>query len=447
MIFDKIENLSAYRALLPEIAEILRYLDETDVSSLSAGKHDIGGGMTVAVNCYAPKDSALFEAHRKYIDLQYMISGSEDMICAQLGGCSEGGEYSDETDAQFFAHAEHRTTLTANPGNFTLFFPWDAHKPGQINEYGAQAVCKLVFKLPVPEYRDEAYLCQIMKQIEMPENACTAILNAYHAVGNALADLTDRYFDGENVDADIHEIAGAAGITPELGNLTAYLLFGRRTWESYREKGIARDIYVTSMTDFTVWEKVCEKKLGHPGLLECGWLSCTLREGLYRLGRLQFQPASFPEESAVIEGVELHKGDPVLYIHIPEGSPLTKEARLDAYQRAAAFFKDYPRASDGSLVFVCESWLLYPAHREFLQKGSNIVSFMDDFRLLASDEEIGNYHNMWRVFGFPKTGIENLDALPEDTGMQRTYKKHLKETNATGGGCGVFLFDGVTYKK
>ena len=106
---------------------------------------------------------------------------------------------------------------------------------------------------------------------------------------------------------------------------------------------------------------------------------------------------------------------------------------MDSYRRAEQFF--------GSHVFVCHSWLLYPAHREFLQKGSNIVAFMDDFIMLSSEECRGNIGNLWRMYGY-KCDHKDFTTLPENTGMQRAYKKHLIESGGmTGEGYGVFIIE------
>ena len=72
---SNIENLSN----LPEvIINGLNYIKNANFSSLKDGKIFIDGeNMFVNIQTYMTKDDANYEAHRKYADIQYIISGSE----------------------------------------------------------------------------------------------------------------------------------------------------------------------------------------------------------------------------------------------------------------------------------------------------------------------------------------------------------------------------------
>ncbi|MCQ2432481.1 MAG: YhcH/YjgK/YiaL family protein [Clostridia bacterium] len=446
MIFDTISALSTYHTLFPAMAAVKDFLARNDEKTIPEGKYQLGGGVYASVQSYDPKPETKFEAHKKYIDLQYIVSGSEDILYAPIG-CVTGAEpYSTEGDIGFFADTDRKTTLTLCAGDFAVFCPADAHAPGRKNALTDGPVRKIVFKIPAPGYETELHLKQLCEGIGLPEAACRSVLDIASMLlsSGKMEELEDRFFRGDNIGAQIEALAWDNGITKAPCYLAAWMMFAKKTYYNYLAKHIDPAVYWNSMSDFAIWESVCEQRTGAPGLLEYNWLAMTLREQLYRLGRLQFEPNTYRGNEYVCGGTVIHPGMPVLNIHIPEGSPLTKEARLDSYRQAQAFFGDH--FAGGRVVFVCESWLLYPAHREFLQKGSNIIDFMDDFTIVSSEEKINDFGNMWRIYGVCPD-YSDFDALPQKTGMQRTYAAHLKATRRTGAGYGVVTFDGKTSEK
>ncbi len=70
----------------------------------------------------------------------------------------------------------------------------------------------------------------------------------------------------------------------------ALVLLCRLPWlvEQYQTHGIADSVLRDSLLDMRIWMDVCEKRTGHPGMKEYGWLSNTFRFQLFRLDRLQF---------------------------------------------------------------------------------------------------------------------------------------------------------------
>ena len=124
--------------------------------------------------------------------------------------------------------------------------------------------------------------------------------------------------------------------------------------------------------------------------------------------------------------------------HIPSHGPaLTDAARMDSYRRAHQFFA--PRLYQGLLIVSCSSWLMYPAHPQFLPKDSRVLRFMSDFDLIGQKEQEG-FPDGWRVFG--RAWGAPYAALPEDTSLQRAYKQWLLQRGVTGRGFGLMVFDG-----
>jgi YhcH/YjgK/YiaL family protein len=93
-----------------------------------------------------PVEQGLWEAHRKYIDVQYMVNGAERMGVANLR-TMQLGEYVSEKDFQAMSGTGNYLDVFA--GAFTIFFPDDAHMPGlQTND--PESVRKVVLKVKIP---------------------------------------------------------------------------------------------------------------------------------------------------------------------------------------------------------------------------------------------------------------------------------------------------------
>lgn len=448
MIFDSIKRLSQIEGAkpLPGISAVRYFLDHTDIRALPAGKHPIGAGVYVAVNCYEPKPFTKYEGHRNYIDLQYMVDGDEDMLCADLSEAEELTPYDPEKDVFFCASAARSIRLPVHGGDYAVFFPDDIHAPGIANEKTAGEIRKLVFKLPVPEYELTAHLIQLSDGIGLSDAAKAAVLETAEKITAAgdLSAIEKKLFAGQPFDDDLKVIADACGISRPLCSLTAYMIFARTAFYRYLRAGVSPEVYFASMRDFTIWEKVCEKNIGEIGLLECGWLAMSLRGEVLRFGRLQFEPSVYHGPKAAVGGVSLTRGMPVINVHIPEDGRLEHDLCIDAYRRAQAFFAD--RFADGAVIFTCDSWLLYPAHYDFLPKTSNILRFMNDFTIVVSRDKLTRPKELWRIFGFVGTDTTPAE-LPRDTGLQRAYADHLAKTGRSGDGYGVFVFDGKTFSR
>jgi biofilm protein TabA len=130
VVCDLLTNAHLYAALGTRIARGLRYLAETDLASLAPGKHEIDGKRLFAlVSDYTPKPSAAcrWEAHRHYIDLQYMVSGLERMGVAAAAHMKETGYEADRDLAWLEGTGDF---LGFGAGQFMLLWPGDAHMPG-----------------------------------------------------------------------------------------------------------------------------------------------------------------------------------------------------------------------------------------------------------------------------------------------------------------------------
>lgn len=147
MIIDKLKNAELYYTLSPKIKKALNYLEENELKDKEPGKYTIDGDdIYVLISEYKTKskEEANWEAHRKYIDIQYVISGTEKMGYTNVENITTTIEYSDENDI-FFGEG-NGDFVTVNQGNFIIFMPQDAHMPS-ITEDKKQEVRKAVIKI------------------------------------------------------------------------------------------------------------------------------------------------------------------------------------------------------------------------------------------------------------------------------------------------------------
>lgn len=152
MIFDRIERTSYYRGLSPRIAAALDYCRSTDFAKVAPGRHEIDGPrLSAIVQRYRtkPLSQAVWEAHRKYIDVQYVVDGAERMGYLPLtAGLSVKQPYDPQTDAAFYA--AWGDLLEVHAGCFTVFFPHDVHAPSLVATIGEPSeVLKVVVKVAV----------------------------------------------------------------------------------------------------------------------------------------------------------------------------------------------------------------------------------------------------------------------------------------------------------
>lgn len=89
------------------------------------------------------KKNARLEAHRKYIDIHYVLSGTDLIGWKPLAHCQNIlQDYSESEDKIFFQDAPE-SWFSLTPGHFALFFPHDTHAPLA----GTKQVKKVVLKV------------------------------------------------------------------------------------------------------------------------------------------------------------------------------------------------------------------------------------------------------------------------------------------------------------
>jgi biofilm protein TabA len=147
MILDRLQHADTYRLLHPAFAEAFRYLARPDLDRLAPGRHEIDGDRLYAVVVKADgkgRGTTRLEAHRKYIDIQYTVAGSEAIGWKAAGECESAGGFDPAKDIEFYPDAPE-SWVEVPPGTFAVFFPEDAHAP-----LGGQGrIVKVVVKVAV----------------------------------------------------------------------------------------------------------------------------------------------------------------------------------------------------------------------------------------------------------------------------------------------------------
>ena len=149
MILDKIENAKLYKGLNDRVDRALEYIGKTDLINIEEGKYEIDGDNIYAlVNVYNTKERSecYLEAHRKYIDVQFVVKGSELFGYSPLESQKPHAIYNEEKDFELFN--EEPVFIKFYSGMFAIFYPGDLHMPGIKSESPAE-VKKVVIKVRI----------------------------------------------------------------------------------------------------------------------------------------------------------------------------------------------------------------------------------------------------------------------------------------------------------
>lgn len=149
MILDKLESSSIYLGMNPNFEKAFKFLKETDISTLEDGRYEIDGDKIYAlVQSYITlkEEEKKFEAHEKYIDIQYIFRGKESIAWAPINLLELEAKYSKDKDISFYKNADYFSIANLKSNYFCIFYPKDAHKPGFIYEEPSK-VKKVVVKI------------------------------------------------------------------------------------------------------------------------------------------------------------------------------------------------------------------------------------------------------------------------------------------------------------
>ncbi len=148
MIFDSLTHSSRYLPLHPGFEAGFKFLKNHSIEQLKDGKNVIDGDRLFALGMATEgkgQENAVFETHRKYIDIQFTVSGCDTIGWDEQARCSPDPEgYNTDKDVEFYTD---RPTLwiPVSSGRFAIFYPEDAHAPLGTDAF----VHKIVIKVAV----------------------------------------------------------------------------------------------------------------------------------------------------------------------------------------------------------------------------------------------------------------------------------------------------------
>ncbi len=287
------------------------------------------------------------------------------------------------------------------------------------------------------------YFKAFMQEFQYPAEAVDFLLASYNKIleneeAGLLFDQCIAIYENqwmwnyEAIRGKMSTVAGAVNIPVETAEFLMLIAMSEHMKELYIERGIDLKIYHDSCMDFKAKLLSCKRNKDIWGTYVGSWFNRWFDLTRFAFGRLQFE---IIYAWATAEGTykTVSAGQAVVNMHIPALGPLLYDDCRDSFLRAYEFFK--PLFPDGAVPFFCASWIISPQHEFMLGPDSNLRKFMKFFKITESQTTVEKALNEY-VFG--PVDLTDVDALPEDTSMQRAYKKVMKEGEMPHGGVGVF---------
>ena len=144
MILCPWKDIKKYAALLPGIEEAFDAVNALE--DFEPKTVQLSGGNRFFVAAGTTKEPDVAEAHRKYLDIQYIVKGKEVVGWADLAACAPADAFNEESDIGFYSGDFNY--ITVNEGICYVVFPEDAHMPGRHLDVPNDFV-KIVVKLKV----------------------------------------------------------------------------------------------------------------------------------------------------------------------------------------------------------------------------------------------------------------------------------------------------------
>jgi len=131
MIYDKLTNAKRYLGFSSNLDAALRFIAEHDLNELPLGKTPILDDevfVNVMMADAGPLEEKRFEIHKKYMDIQIDIFGTERIDIGD-GSNMTVLEFNNDGDIGF-VDCKTLTECTMGPGNFIVCMAEEPHKPG-----------------------------------------------------------------------------------------------------------------------------------------------------------------------------------------------------------------------------------------------------------------------------------------------------------------------------
>ena len=149
MIIDNIQNAERYSSLHPLFGKAFDFLRRTDLSNLKQDRYNLEGeDLFALIQRYTTRDAAgsLPEAHKRYIDIQYIAKGKETIGVSPKLILPVIQPYNADSDILFYEDFNDSPTLLEE-GDFAVFFPGESHRPCCHPAGSPEDVTKILLKI------------------------------------------------------------------------------------------------------------------------------------------------------------------------------------------------------------------------------------------------------------------------------------------------------------
>ncbi len=151
MLICNMKNLKEQVKSDTRMEKAVNFLLNEDLGKLTPGRIPIDGeNVYVKVMDYEtiPFEELKYEAHKKYIDIHYVISGKEAIWCVDTAKMEQTDSYNLEKDVfhGIAKNPEDLSKVVLSCGDLGIMYPTDAHAPKGIAGH-SMIVHKIVVKV------------------------------------------------------------------------------------------------------------------------------------------------------------------------------------------------------------------------------------------------------------------------------------------------------------
>lgn len=195
--------------------------------------------------------------------------------------------------------------------------------------------------------------------------------------------------------------------------LTSYLNAALLTYEIYKQKGIKESVFIDTMKCFTRFIEECKVKTDKYAFDRAWWTHKQVSMVIFRLGQLEYE--------------FINEDKKIISIHIPSDANMTKENLLLSLEMLKEFVNNHYQEYKNALV-LCDTWLLAPKLKEFLNNNSKILNFQNLFDIVYVDENSDDCFE----WVFKKNRGYDINNVCVKTSLQQKVKQLMLDNKHLG---------------
>ncbi|MGI6688227.1 MAG: YhcH/YjgK/YiaL family protein [Christensenellales bacterium] len=159
MIIGQIKDLMRYLGCHHNLNAVISFLSDVDLSKMADGSYP-GDDQHFHMNIFHTQlsENPNWEVHRRYIDLQIVLEGRETIAWLPMDSLGSLSPYDEEKDIQTSPDPQPGAPCTLEAGMFAIYFPEDAHRPGNGQGEIRKAVLKVRADIIHKEHPDTSSL-------------------------------------------------------------------------------------------------------------------------------------------------------------------------------------------------------------------------------------------------------------------------------------------------